>query len=525
MPNVVQVKYNPYIPRLSILINGKQPSEFSQLVQYSDEDIWQWGPSFLDTLYSELRTDFYISFKGTEQDAQVIRCLCAKHEHCKGFQAKDLPISEPLQSRMKSLNQYIKAERVTMYQRSIIDAVFMLSTSMQKYMEDVASLDINNLFCSVRVSTIGVRSNYEEQENSILFLLTDEANAGLDSLCGYSLHRPAFVIKVGSKNTLIDVADSHWTYEATEDKLFETIFSCFFQMPLLLAFRRCLQSQSGIQASRQLRRIGCVEPMVDVSVADAIEVGKSAQISVSLDPPSGQLPDLIYKVRNQKVASCDGLCVFGLQEGDSILEVYLSGERSPFFTQGIKIYKRNRIARIILSDDALFLGLKDKKSLSCDYVPKDADNTNEIAWRSSDPAVVKVDGQGYLVAVGLGQCRIICTAENVSAQCLCTVKPYLSNISVKIPMEEGALQLEPMDEYELIIETAPKDCIDDKIIVETSDYNVVNVVNFHLYAKNCGNAVITIRNINGRISQTFSVLVAKKKVEKVGFFKKLFGTE
>ena len=41
MPNVVQVKYNPYIPRLSILIDGKQPSEFSQLVQYSDEDIWQ----------------------------------------------------------------------------------------------------------------------------------------------------------------------------------------------------------------------------------------------------------------------------------------------------------------------------------------------------------------------------------------------------------------------------------------------------------------------------------------------------
>ena len=185
MPNVVQVKYNPYIPRLSILIDGKQPSEFSQLVQYSDEDIWQWGPSFLDTLYSELRTDFYISFIGTEQDAQVIRCLCAKHEHCKGFQAKDLPISEPLQSRMKSLNQYIKAERVTMYQRSIIDAVFMLPTSMQKYMEDVAGLDINNLFCSVRVSTIGVRSNYEEQENSILFLLTDEASAGLDSLCGY----------------------------------------------------------------------------------------------------------------------------------------------------------------------------------------------------------------------------------------------------------------------------------------------------------------------------------------------------
>ena len=307
-----------------------------------------------------------------------------------------------------------------------------------------------------------------------------------------------------------------------QSNLFETIFTCFFNMPLLLAFRRCIQSQSGFKTSRRLRKISCIEPMVDVSVVDSVEVGKSAKISVTLDPPSGQLPDLIYKVRNQKVASCDGLCIFGLQEGTSVLEVYRSGEKSPFFVQEMKVYKRNRIVRIILSDDALVLGLNDRKSLSCDYAPKDADNTSKITWRSSNPAVVKVDGRGHLIASGLGQCRIICTAENVSAQCLCTVKPYLSSILVDIPLEEDALQLEPMDEYELPIETSPPNCIDDKIIVETSDYNIINVVNRTLYAKNCGNAVITIRNINNRISQTFSVVVAKKKV---GFFKKIFGAK
>lgn len=520
MPNVIQVQYNPYIPRLSILINGKQPSEFSQLVQYSDEDIWQWGPSFLDTLYSELRDDFYISFIGSEQDASVVQCLCAKHEHCRGVQAKAFLISDPLQVRMKHLNQYIKSEKITAYSRSIIDAVFLLPTNMQRYMEDISELDINNLFCSVRVRMIGVQRDYEEQENSVFFLFIDDTNDGLDFLNKCSLHRPAFVIKVGSENGLKDVMASHWFYATTEDKMFDTIFACFLQMPLLLAFRRSLQSISGSKTSRRLRRIACIEPMIDIAVANEIEAGKSAKISVSSEPPGEQPPDLVYKVRNPKIASCDGLCVYGLQEGTSVFEVYRSGEKSPLFEQEISVYKRNRIVRIILSDDTLVLGLNDRKALSCDYAPKDADNISEITWRSSDPAVVKVDGRGRLIAAGLGQCRIICTAENISAQCLCTVKPYLSSISVDIPLEENVLRLEPMDKYQLLIETSPKDCIDGKIVVETSDFNVINVVNDTLYAKNCGSAIVSIRNINGRISQTFSVVVAKKKV---GFFKKLFG--
>lgn len=523
MPNVIQVQYNPYIPRLSVLVNGKQPSEFSQLIQYTDEDIWQWGPSFLDTLYSELRDDFYISFIGSEQDANVIRFLCAKHEHCRGVQATEFSVTDSLQVRMKKLNQHIKSEQIMTYCRSVVDAVFMLSANTQSYMEDISDLDINNLFCSVRVSTIGIQKNYEEKENSFLFFLVDGAKDNLNFLNFFekwALSHPAFVIVLGSENELKDVTASHWIYATTEDRLFDTIFACFLQMPLLLAFRQCIQSLSKSKPSRQLKKIACVEPMIDVDVEGTIEAGKSVKISISLDPPGKQIPDLIYKVRNQKIASCDGMCVYGLQEGTSVLEVYRSGEKSPFFEKEISVYKRNRIVRLILSDDNLVLGLNDRKVISCDYAPKDADNVNDIRWRSSDPSVVKVDGRGRMIASGLGQCRIICTAENAAAQCLCTVKPYLSNISVDVPLEENILRLEPMDEYQLSIDTSPKDCIDDKIVVETSDYNVVNVVNYTLYAKNCGNAVITVRNINGRISQTFSVVVAKQKV---GFLKKIFG--
>ena len=49
---------------------------------------------------------------------------------------------------------------------------------------------------------------------------------------------------------------------------------------------------------------------------------------------------------------------------------------------------------------------------------------------------------------------------------------------------------------------------------------MVNVVKNTLYAKDKGEAEITIRNSTGRVSQSFKAVIAKKKV---GFFKSLFG--
>lgn len=42
MATQINMQYNPYLPRLTVLIDGKQPSEYSRLTQFADEDIWKW---------------------------------------------------------------------------------------------------------------------------------------------------------------------------------------------------------------------------------------------------------------------------------------------------------------------------------------------------------------------------------------------------------------------------------------------------------------------------------------------------
>lgn len=519
MPSLVELNYNPYIPNLSILIDGKQPADFSRLVQYSDEDIMFWYDQILDTIYAEIRNDFVVYFVGNKSDAEILEWVCRCHKACVGFKAKDFLVSDSLQNRMKKLNRYIKHNGNVIYQKTIIDAVFIIPQQMQKYLEEISELDVNNLFCSVRVSTIGLHSDYTETDNSFLFLITNSDEVGYEHIKQLKTSKAKYVLIVGKKEGLISVENSCWIYGTTPNTLLNTIFMCLLQSPLTLAFRKCVSGIKGKNRDDEFNKIYAVEPIIKINVDDKIEVGKSTKINIFLDPPIGDVPKLIYKITNQSIAVCDGLCVSAKQEGITNLEVYRSGDKKPFFTKSMQAYKRNRITKIILSDDSALIGVGDNKKLIADYFPQNADNINTIVWKSSDEAVVKVDNNGFINAVGIGSCRIICIAENVSAQCVCQVKPYLKNIYFDFDLVNGVMNLEPMAEIYLKVKTFPDDCIDDDLIITSSDYNVANVVKTTLYAKTKGEAIITVKNKSERVSQSFKVVIAKKKNI---FFRNLF---
>ena len=102
------------------------------------------------------------------------------------------------------------------------------------------------------------------------------------------------------------------------------------------------------------------------------------------------------------------MSVFGKAKGRTTLEVYRYGEKKPFYTQDIDVFVRNRITKIILSEDDITLGVGDSFRIRREYVPDNADNVNQIIWKSSNEQVAKVDQTGRVLATGTGSCKIIC---------------------------------------------------------------------------------------------------------------------
>ena len=76
-----------------------------------------------------------------------------------------------------------------------------------------------------------------------------------------------------------------------------------------------------------------------------------------------------------------------------------------------------------------------------------------------------------------------------------------------------------MEEIELKVKCIPENSIDSKLIFESSDKNIVNIVGNKLIGKSKGNAEITIHNVTDSVRKVISVKVVKNKN---GLFYKLF---
>lgn len=522
MAVMITLTYNPYVPQLRVLIDGKHPPEYSCLIQYADEDIWIWHNKILNMIYSELRDDFYIRFIGSPLDAEILKYHCNIHENCIGFEVVEFVIKDSLQKRLGTLNQFLKKNDIVSYTRTIFDALFVIPQNMQMYMEDIASIDINNLFCSTYVRIFNEKDRkFDNTANAYLFVLSLDVSEGLELISKFNSMNPIFLIYVGKRTKIIQVTDTVVVCETTENNLISTIFNCFLWLPLVKAFRACYSSvQKSLGQIDTLKKIIAVDPIIKISVETKLEVGKSNPIRVTFEPPVKFPPRISFKVLNEMIASTDDIAIYGKQVGSTKLEAYYYGSRKPFETFIIEVFKRNRIKKLILSDDELVLGIGDTKRIYCDYSPVDADNVQSITWSSTDESVVSVEKNGLLKCHNEGICRIICTAENVSAQCQCKVKPYLQEIKITLPDDKDTLTLEPMQEYDLPIIVTPNDSIDSQLLISSSDYNIANVIGNKIIAKNAGEAIITISNVTKRKTIRFSIVVAKKKIS---FFKALIG--
>lgn len=435
--------------------------------------------------------------------------VCGKDEHCIGFKKREFIIHESIQSRMGKLNQLIKKTGITIYNKSVINAAFFIPAVFQPMADEINSIDIHNLFCMVKIQILGKQPVYKENDRSVLFIIAESYEKGNEYLKKFSQRRPAYVLIIGSRTEIVNVSKNGWFFETKQTDFLETVFNCFMQMPLVIAFRNCVKSiYAGNKVARELAKIASVEPAVNVNVGDEVESGRSIKVNLTLEPEIGSFPELDFKIRNPEIASCDGLNIYGLKEGNSTLEVYKQGSSTPFFTKEFKVVRRNRITRLIFSDYSMLLGVNDKRQIKVDYYPDNADNVKTILWRSSDETIAAVDENGRVVAKSAGNCRIICTAENVSAQCICTVKPYMEDLIIETGTD-GKIYLTPMQEIKLSYQCIPHDCIDRRLIMTTSNSDVVNVVNEVLMAKRKGSAEITIRNESGRIIRTLDIVVAK----------------
>ena len=231
----------------------------------------------------------------------------------------------------------------------------------------------------------------------------------------------------------------------------------------------------------------CV-PMTGIlidGVNRTVKRGDTAQLTVSFSPADTNDDRTLEWVSDDpEVATVDedGL-VTAVGPGETLITASC-GE----FSDKVRITVVIPAEQVTISRDSLDLTKGEGAQLSAEVLPEDTTEGRDVYWSSSDSSVARVDGNGYVTAVGAGSCTIRASHGSLSASCRVTVSAPLTGIGLNktdITLLEG-------DSASLSVEYYPWDTTDDRSVSwSSSDSGVASVSGGSVRAVSAGSCTIT----------------------------------
>lgn len=527
----VELINNPYIQRLQVLIDGKAVSAYSGIEKFMDEPFTYWCDKILPAVYDELNgSDFTLHFHSSNEEINVMKKIATDYNHCIQFSSEGFVRKTPLIERMSKLNKLIQNNGINGYQRTICNAVFVVSDGCKHLIPDLESIEIKNLYCEVKVKALSYSEFVANRcKGDVTFGICK--NGEQEKLVGVFGTAKGFLLSIGENNDFEMKRNEVLCFSTTQNDIFNTAFNCFLLGPLIEVFSKTV---STLSADVMQRFEDEIQTLLSTSVrvianseALEIELGHSVMLSLEADIEgySFRPNDFKYAYSNNGIIKCNGMRVEGVKEGKSTLYVYREGENKPCAQLEYTVYKTNHITELTLIETGMYMGLGDTYSMEYSFYPPDADNVNAVEWFSDNEAVAQVDPKGNVKAIGEGDCNIWVTAGKISDRCDITVLPHISEIVT----EQDSLELVVGQVIEIVASAVPENAIDSKLKYACIDVRVANVVSNKLTALKEGSTTLVIQNAEETVRKEISVVVYrklpsnKKEKKKKGFFSKLFG--
>lgn len=523
MQYTYHITYSCYDHGMKILLNGVRVSNSSSLLQYMNEPFYKWCEVLPEILAREVGEDFALIYTGRPEEAEILRIQAMKIKGCQGVSYREPILPATLQMRMKNLNKLITNYRIPVHQRHI-KAVFLGEKEiLSKYHDEIESLEIENQFCKVDVRTMENWNSGQLNKEDFPIYLSKTVDEAIIQAEDTDAYKYAMFLGEGNKNAFCKMKRNRFVFSFEEDALLEQIFQCFLLFPLLECFNECVASIKNMNVDQKVKQnllvLKAIKPLVQVRAEGRIEVGTSVPLEMRCLPSAASKPDLEFQYQIPGIVQCSNNKITGIKAGRTEVKVYEKGSIDVIRALTFEVYTRNRITDIVLSENHIICGEGDRFTIGMDFYPENADNTNSIQWRSSNPDIAQVDRNGRVFVGGTGRCKISCIAEKITAECKLECKPYLKEICLPDDIQ-GEIFMKVGEVRNIPCVLNPPDAIDKELIISSSDLLTVNVVGNEIEAIADGTAVISVENKSHSIRHDFKVTVGniKKKKGLFGLF-------
>ncbi|MBQ6061488.1 MAG: Ig domain-containing protein [Clostridia bacterium] len=157
-------------------------------------------------------------------------------------------------------------------------------------------------------------------------------------------------------------------------------------------------------------RVIVYQPVTRIAVnasEKAVAVGETIRLTADILPENAAMKDVEWSSQDEKTATVDGEGnVTGVKRGTA--RITATAKDGSNIKASISIQVNQNPEEITLDKPEVTVDTGRSTAIRATVLPKDANNKN-VVWASSDESIARVNADGRVTGVALGECTIICT--------------------------------------------------------------------------------------------------------------------
>ena len=159
-------------------------------------------------------------------------------------------------------------------------------------------------------------------------------------------------------------------------------------------------------------RVVVYQPVTRISLTAAeksVAVGKTISLTAAFLPENATLKQILWASSDERIATVDeNGNVTGVKRGK--VRITATAQDGSNIRANISLQVSQSPEEILLDKPELTVDTGRTATVKATVLPKDANNRN-VEWSSSDERIAKVNAQGRITGLELGDCEIICTSK------------------------------------------------------------------------------------------------------------------
>lgn len=461
--STVSITVNSYAQTARILIDGKEPSPYSEVSNYKYEHILIRPESVLEAIARELNDEFTLEVTGNLFEFFTLHQASKRVQDCTQCTYVAPKVKIASMARANHLGNNLPPKD------------FLVSVSAEP------GYVIPQLPEKIQYGTL------------CLYLSpTADSNANIH------LH-------LGDTYNISNNATFTIPYDSVRDdkraQLLVSVAETFLVNPLI---GECVRNHAS--GNPDIELCGSLEPVVSVSIPQSYEVGVNKEARVIVFPNDAEAPDIRMNSSNPDILTVKGTTLIPVAPGSATIQAYVAGENKPFYSQDVTVDKTIYVAKINIEGVEKVVNEGIPVPIQAVLTPYDAADANTLVWSVSNSHIAYVE-DGRLVPIAPGSCTLTAKTSKAETSISFTVCPKLRELH----LSEKELILNVGKSTPIEASITPVGAFNGDYTWSTSDKTVAVVVcedgREYIKAVGIGSCTITCKAADNSVEDTCNITV------------------